>query len=617
MAALSYMQRRKSGTYEFRRRLPEALAGKSVPPHMREAFAELVNPKTNQFKREVVRSLGTKDVREAKRLDHWEALKAGRLFDDATSALGRGPVQLQVILPADPKVIADEVFAELLAEDEMQRVLGDDRRRIQTPEFRAKNFPDLVPLPPSTQLGMSDDHFFVHGDYLAQLEKDYRAAYARRAPQIVFPETNIALKRRGIFLDKSSQEFQTIALAVLEAHVRACALLNARQRGDIIPTPQPVTVANHRPKLSEAFEAWKAGGVAAGARKPNANTIKEAIQAIRYFTELHGDLPLGDITRERARQFRDAVAKVPRSLSGKLKSLPLSKLMEEDLSKYEPRQATTVHKMLQILGAVISKAEREGFLDKVQGFVNPFGKGIQYAIAPREAARKHFDKTDLEIIFGSAVFARNARLQGGGGEAAFWFPLIGLYSGMRLDEIAQLRICDLRQDSESRRWFFDVDRSGGRSTKTSSSVRQVPVHRELERIGLMRYRQDLLDRHSDASASLWPDVRAKGARPRSASWSKWFGRYLRETCNITDSTKVFHSFRHTFKRMTRDAGIAEEVHDALTGHSSGNSVGRSYGRGFSLAPLADAMDSIKPPIDLGNVVWKVGGIEMTARHTVR
>ena len=30
MSALSYMQRRVSGTYEFRKRLPEALAGKPV-----------------------------------------------------------------------------------------------------------------------------------------------------------------------------------------------------------------------------------------------------------------------------------------------------------------------------------------------------------------------------------------------------------------------------------------------------------------------------------------------------------------------------------------------------------------------------------------------------------
>jgi hypothetical protein len=69
MSALSYMQRRVSGTYEFRRRLPEALAGKPASAQMREAFPDLINPKSGCFKRELVRSLRTKDVREAKRLD--------------------------------------------------------------------------------------------------------------------------------------------------------------------------------------------------------------------------------------------------------------------------------------------------------------------------------------------------------------------------------------------------------------------------------------------------------------------------------------------------------------------------------------------------------------------
>jgi hypothetical protein len=67
MAALSYMQRRAVGTYEFRKRLPEALAGKPVPAHMGGAFPDPVNPKTHCFKRELVRSLATKDVKEAKR----------------------------------------------------------------------------------------------------------------------------------------------------------------------------------------------------------------------------------------------------------------------------------------------------------------------------------------------------------------------------------------------------------------------------------------------------------------------------------------------------------------------------------------------------------------------
>ena len=37
-------------------------------------------------------------------------------------------------------------------------------------------------------------------------------------------------------------------------------------------------------------------------------------------------------------------------------------------------------------------------------------------------------------------------------------------------------------------------------------------------------------------------------------------------------------------------GSAEEVHDALTGHSGGG-VGRSYGGGFGLRALAEAIET--------------------------
>ena len=53
---------------------------------------------------------------------------------------------------------------------------------------------------------------------------------------------------------------------------------------------------------------------------------------------------------------------------------------------------------------------------------------------------------------------------------------------------------------------------------------------------------------------------------------------------LRKSTKVFHSFRHTFKRMTR--GLYEKLHDAITGHSNKDGV---YGRGFSIKSLAKAI----------------------------
>ena len=61
---------------------------------------------------------------------------------------------------------------------------------------------------------------------------------------------------------------------------------------------------------------------------------------------------------------------------------------------------------------------------------------------------------------------------------------------------------------------------------------------------------------------------------------------------ITDPGLVFHSFRHAFKRFARDAEINTEIHDLLTGHSSGT-VGSTYGKGASIKTLKAAIEKIR------------------------
>jgi hypothetical protein len=76
---------------------------------------------------------------------------------------------------------------------------------------------------------------------VSDLAREYRAAYARRDPAIVFAETTIELKRRGASYEKSSPEFQAAALEVLRAHVRAYDDMEKRQRGEDVPTPSPAS----------------------------------------------------------------------------------------------------------------------------------------------------------------------------------------------------------------------------------------------------------------------------------------------------------------------------------------------------------------------------------------
>jgi hypothetical protein len=72
---------------------------------------------------------------------------------------------------------------------------------------------------------------------------------------------------------------------------------------------------------------------------------------------------------------------------------------------------------------------------------------------------------------------------------------------------------------------------------------------------------------------------------------------------------VFHSFRHGFKDALRAAGVNEDVNDALTGHSGGNSVARGYGwkdmvRRFGFPTLADAVDKVGyPGLNLAELRW--------------
>jgi integrase len=65
---------------------------------------------------------------------------------------------------------------------------------------------------------------------------------------------------------------------------------------------------------------------------------------------------------------------------------------------------------------------------------------------------------------------------------------------------------------------------------------------------------------------------------------------LRETAEISEPRKVFHSFRHTFKTALRNFCDDQEIRNAITGHET-EGEGANYG-GKALAALTAAMASL-------------------------
>lgn len=590
------MQRRSSGIYEFRKRLPKELAGKPAPEHAKQYVPELVNPDTGRFKRELTVSLGTNDPKAAKRRDLAEALKAADLFEKAVLLIAQGPAAKVSPQPL-PKASTIEAWAfrKILAGDEETRRQGDLRRHLQKPEER-QQWPDLERIR-FTGMGMESGHLFVHGEEIDMWLADYQGALARYDISIVQTELHAYLTANRLPIDPSSEFYQEAGLAILRGYVGGYQAAKQRQEGLVVQTPAEPEPAEKGPKLSEALAQWKAGSPARGGKKPSHSTVREAERVARYFMEWHGDLHLADITKEKARDFRNALAALPTRLKGSQRKMSFRQLIESTANKdSEPLHAATVNKYLNLLVALVSTAERDGYMDRIKGFTNPFSK-LSIAVDKRNDPnrRKPFSEADLKAIFTSPIYASGSRPLGGRGEAAYWMPLISLLTGARLNEIAQLRLADIKQDPETSIWIIDIDTDGDRSVKTVSSRRQVPLHGELIRLGLLRYREGLLKAGAKGTSSLWPELSSADPKYRSTAWSKWFNRYLREIVGIPEPSKVFHSFRHTFKRLGRNVRLTEEINDALTGHVGGGGVGRDYGDGFGLPTLGEAVAQIVAP----------------------
>jgi integrase len=70
-----------------------------------------------------------------------------------------------------------------------------------------------------------------------------------------------------------------------------------------------------------------------------------------------------------------------------------------------------------------------------------------------------------------------------------WIALIALYTGARLEEIAQLTTADVREETANGATVtvIDVHNGGDNKLKNETSQRLIPVHSELVRLGLLTY----------------------------------------------------------------------------------------------------------------------------------
>ena len=175
-----------------------------------------------------------------------------------------------------------------------------------------------------------------------------------------------------------------------------------------------------------------------------------------------------------------------------------------------------------------------------------------------------------------------------------WVPWIAAFSGARLEEICGANIADVYEFGGV--WCLDIrldNRGKDGSLKNLGSERKVPLHPAIIEEGFHRYVRGL-PKDGPRFPNLTPDRYGR----RGGSGSKRLCRWIRVNLGMDNARKApNHSWRHRFKSVCRRAGIEEEYHEALTGHTGEGSEGREYGE-YEVQVLYREICKIKSPIGL-------------------
>ena len=303
---------------------------------------------------------------------------------------------------------------------------------------------------------------------------------------------------------------------------------------------------------------------------------------------------LKSVTARITRQYKEHLREAPSNINKKYKGMSLREAVAaRGLDGSPALSPTTQKKFLQHLSSLYKFAIEE--LEYTG--INPFlGRADSNLVGQKNQDEKEpFSETQLKEIFNSPLYtgcksisscSRPGKLVPTN-SYKYWLPLIGLYSGMRLQEILQLRIEDIQQYKGI--WVFDLNERGeDQRLKSRQSARRIPIHEDLIELGFLKHVRGLKDGNKER---LFHDVKRAKDGTYSSNASKWFSRYLEKIGIKTEKTS-FHSFRHNIKDNFRDAGEDGELSEHFCGRTTGSTAER-YGSAYSVKRFYEALHKLQ------------------------
>lgn len=333
-------------------------------------------------------------------------------------------------------------------------------------------------------------------------------------------------------------------------------------------------------------------------KDPNRSAVRERRYILTLLKDVIGDKPIGSITVDDASAFADLLSVWPAYLHN-----------NPDLKHMPPLAIAARAKQLR-LRAITLPTQGKHILS-VKAFFHwcvesgaiaedPF-RFIQMSRYHDAVPRKKevFTPQDLQVLFDPNRLRMHTEPH------KYWVPLIALYTGMRVNEISQLYLEDLKTETI-------IDESGamqtmlcfditpfrkGQRLKTPHSKRRIPVHSTLLNLGFEDYVEDVRKSGAD---HLFPGL-TWGCDGPGRVMTQWFnGPHLRKVCSITARSKTFHCFRHTITTLADRCLTPKSIMRTLNGHSDGRDVeNQSYVARGTLLECKRTLEKLPfPQLDL-------------------
>lgn len=323
-------------------------------------------------------------------------------------------------------------------------------------------------------------------------------------------------------------------------------------------------------------------------------TLIRATRFTPYICELFGAKRICDITRDEAFTIKD---KLPQLRSCK-------KGAKEIIS------ASRANQTFSAISSFFSWAMKQGHID-----YNPFDK-LKLNINTEKVAIEPFTIDELKKLFEGEEFVNFTKFRG----YRYWLCVLALYTGMRVTEIAQLEVADIKRNKAGR-YFFELSEKShaeghSKRLKNTHSNRVVPLCKKIMELGFVDYLELIKKEKYDL---LFPDMTLdpRTQETPTGHFSAKFSIY-RQKILKNNKHQTFHSFRHNVVCLLKQKKIPLSDIQEFVGHAFGNITFDVYGTSQGAEELIEVADQIDFDINIpkweDNHNRKSGRIEISRQN---